>query len=467
MSASKTSPDTSPDTSPERVTVVGAGLAGSLLSILLAQKGYIVDVYERRSDMRKDDGGGGRSINLALSKRGVSALEVAGVSRDVLEFALPMRARMIHDLDGQTNRQPYHPNPQKYINSISRSGLNIVLLNAAEKYPNVHLQFGHKCKGMDLKSGTLFLENESNGHTIEVNNGPVFATDGAGSPLRDSLVAQVPGATESVDYLEYGYKELTLEALPDGNFAFAPEVLHIWPRGHFMLIALPNPDFTFTCTLFLPYEGEQSFAKLTNQASIEAFFQEFFGDLLPHKPDLVEEFLANPTGKLGTVRCKPWHYEDKLVLLGDAAHAVVPFYGQGMNASFEDCVVMNELMRDDNTAWAERFAKFSEQRIENANAIADLALYNFIEMRDYTADPVFALKRKAEVLLEEKFPEDFASKYSMVSFTNLPYRYAQLRGDLQDRILMEICGQISDLGTFDAATTLARIERESEGLAVH
>lgn len=444
------------------VTVIGAGLAGSLLSILLAQQGFRVNVYERRPDMRQGPVGGGRSINLALSKRGISALEVAGVSREVMAFALPMRGRMIHDLEGQRTYQPYHAKPQNYINSISRSGLNIALLNAAERYPNLRLHFGIACTGMDLKSGVLHLQETATGRHFTVGDVPVFGTDGAGSALRESLTAQHPDFRETIDKLDYGYKELTV--LPDaaGNFVFEPDALHIWPRGHFMLIALPNPDRTFTCTLFLPYEGPQAFSGLTDAAAVEAFFTEYFPDLLPHKPDLAEEFLHNPTGSLGTVRCAPWHFEDKLVLLGDAAHAVVPFYGQGMNASFEDCVVLNHLLRRHGTNWAALFEAFSAARIANANAIADLALYNFIEMRDYTADPVFALKRQAEVLLEDRYPDQFASKYSMVSFSNLPYTYAKSRGDLQDAILMDICRRLPTIEAFDAQTTLARIEREAE-----
>lgn len=445
----------------ERVTIVGAGLAGSLLSILLAQQGYDVQVYERRPDMRLGNAGGGRSINLALSVRGISALEVAGVSREVMAYALPMRGRMIHDPEGNQTFQTYHPDPSNHINSISRSGLNIALLNAAERYPNVKLHFGIRCHGMDLKSGTLQLEEEATGRRFEVQDAPVFGTDGAGSPLRESLVKQHPAVKETVDKLEYGYKELTLMPDAEGRFVFDHQSLHIWPRGHFMLIALPNPDKTFTCTLFLPHEGPQSFEKLKDAAAVNAFFAEYFADLVPHKPDQAEEFLHNPTGNLGTVRCNPWHYEGKLALLGDAAHAVVPFYGQGMNASFEDCVCLNQLMRTHGGDWAALFDAFTAARVANANAIADLALYNFVEMRDFTADPTFALKRKAEVLLEDGYPQRFASKYSMVSFSNLPYLYAKHRGDLQDRILMDVCRELPSIDAFDAETTLARIESEA------
>ena len=499
-----------------KVIVVGAGLAGSLLAIYLAKRGIQVDVFEARPDMRKGQTGGGRSINLALSDRGIAALREVGMDEYMLAEAVPMYGRMIHSVSGETKLLPYSGRTGEYINSVSRAGLNIALINEAEKYPDVRFFFEHRCVGLDIDKGTVAFDN---GRTAHGNT--VIATDGAGSAIRHAFQKSIPGFQISEAFLEHGYKELhippsdrgqpaRLERQPVDRSAFQlePNALHIWPRHQFMMIALPNFDGSFTCTLFLDNTGrnasvnerastreegtlpndrvsarlaEPSFDQLTDETSLLDFFNREFPDAVPLMPTLTEDFFLNPTGRLGTVRCWPWHFEDKVLLLGDSAHAMVPFYGQGMNCAFEDVRVLDQLLSEPPTGvpagaspsgvtmsaggqfpWQKIFEEYSRLRKPNTDAIQDMAEENFYEMRDATAEPVFQRKRKLETKLEQTYP-DYFSKYSMVTFReDLPYSVAKQKGNAQDKLLMDICENITstdELNLNDVMSEVRELDR--------
>lgn len=406
----------------KKAVIAGAGLVGALWSVMLAKRGYEVDVYERRSDFRQAGYIGGRSINLALSERGWKAVEIAGIRDKIEKVALPMPGRMMHGLDGSLTFQPYGEAGQA-IYSVSRGGLNIELVNIADEHENVRFHFNQACKGVDLESGAIRFEDTQTGARYTVESDLIFGTDGAFSAVRSSL-QRLPRFNYSQHYIEHGYKELSIPPKPDGSHRMHTNALHIWPRGQFMLIALPNLDGSFTCTLFLPFEGEESFENLTNERQVLAFFQKYFPDVIPLMPTLLEDFFENPTSALVTVRCSPWNYGSKILLLGDACHAIVPFFGQGMNAGFEDCTILDSLMDKYDEDWPAIIEEFNANRIEDANAIADLALANFIEMRDKVADPRFLLWKKIEKHLHERFPKEFQSVYSMVSFSHVPYSHA-------------------------------------------
>lgn len=422
----------------QKITIVGAGLAGSLLAIYLAKRGFQVNVYERRPDMRAEDIGGGRSINLALSTRGIYALRQVGLADNVLKAAIPMRGRMLHLPHGELTFQPYGKSENEVINSISRSGLNCTLMDAAERYENVQISFNERCLAMDFKSGEVKFYNERTGVEKTVSGDTVFACDGSGSAIRLEM-QKVGRFNLSQMYLEHGYKELTIPPGAGGGFQMEKNALHIWPRGTYMLIALPNRDGSFTCTLFFPYQGEYSFASLVTPKKVLDFFREQFPDAVPLIPGLQTDFFTNPTGDLVTIKSFPWHVEGKALLLGDAAHAIVPFYGQGMNCAFEDCTVLDECIEKFGADWETVYREYETTRKANTNAIADLALENFIEMRDRVADPKFLLKKKVELLLEQKYPGEFLSKYAMVTFHRLPYTEALEKGNLQEKILMKLC----------------------------
>lgn len=439
------------------ITLIGAGLAGSLLAILLAQKGLKVDVYEKRPDPRKQNLGGGRSINLALSARGIRALQKAGIGEEILQEAIPMRGRMLHNLGQDLQYVPYGKNDKEYINSISRSGLNARLITLADAYPEVSFYFNQECQAIDWENKQIQFADKS------VHFERIIGSDGAGSVLRKNL-SQVLDLQESTDFLSHGYKELSIPPNKAGGFQLEKEALHIWPRNTYMLIALPNLDGSFTCTLFLENEGNLSFASLANNPSaVQSFFEEQFPDALALMPNLAEEFAQNPVGLLGTVRCAPWHYQDQALLLGDAAHAIVPFYGQGMNASFEDCLVLIECLEELGNDWQQVFAEYEKRRKINADAIADLAIENFYEMREQVNDPTFLKKRQLEHLLENQYP-DYHSKYSLVTFNpEISYQEARLRGNQQNDILLKICEQNQKpVESYDLAEIYALIRQEVE-----
>lgn len=419
----------------EKVAVVGAGLVGTLWALVLGKQGYAVEVFERRPDMRSKGYAGGRSINLALSHRGWKALELAGVSDLVHERAIPMYGRMIHHVDGTTNYQPYGRKDQA-IYSVSRGGLNLALLEAASNVKNITFNFQSACTGVDLDTCALQVA-DTTGQLQKKEFDLIFGTDGAYSPVRYSL-QHSPRFNYNQHYLEHGYKELTIPAGENGNFLLEKNALHIWPRRHFMLIALPNSDGSFTCTLFLPFEGRESFEQLQTASEVEHFFKTYFSDAVPLMPSYLEDFFENPTSTLVTLSCSPWQYQQKVMLLGDAAHAIVPFFGQGMNAGFEDCTILNEMLQLEGGNWATTFQRFNAERIKDGNAIAELAMRNFIEMRDLVADPEFLLKKKIAAHFHEKYPDDFLPVYSMVSFSHIPYHIALQEYDAQDQILTKM-----------------------------
>ena len=417
----------------KKITVVGGGLAGSLISVYLAKRGFQVNLFEYRQDMRKADISAGKSINLALSTRGLRALELVGLKGAILANALPMKGRMMHSENGSLDYQPYGRDGQ-YINSVSRGGLNRQLLELADENPNVNIYFEHKCLDVDLDSGTTTFET-SDGKVVDIKADYVIGADGAFSAVRNKMM-RAGRFNYSQSYLEHGYKELTIAPTHDGEFALQSDCLHIWPRGEYMLIALPNPDRTFTCTLFYPFEGENSFSSMQNEEDVLTFFDKHFPDAVPVMPNLVNDFFDNPTGSLVTVRCYPW-VRGKAALIGDACHAVVPFYGQGMNCAFEDCVVLDECL-EKFADWEVALDEYQKSRKTNADAIADLAIQNFVEMRDKVGDSEFLNYKEIEHRLCELYPDQFKSQYEMVTFTNLPYREALEHGSENTRFVQEI-----------------------------
>ncbi|MCB0612145.1 MAG: FAD-dependent monooxygenase [Phaeodactylibacter sp.] len=417
--------------------IVGAGLVGSLWAVLLAKRGYAVDVYELREDPRQAGFIGGRSINLAMSTRGWRALQKAGIENKIREVAIPMRGRMMHSEAGELTFQPYGKEGQA-IYSVSRGGLNIELIQIADQYKGLRFHFAQKCLGVDLRANTVHFEHTGTGERRSVQAPLIFGTDGAFSAVRRSMM-KLPRFNYSQQYLEYGYKELHIPPLPDGSHAIDENALHIWPRGQFMMIALPNIDGSFTGTLFLPFEGEaNSFQQLQTDEQILDFFRQHFSDSIPLIPGLLEDFRHNPTAGLATIRCLPWCYEDKVLLIGDASHAIVPFYGQGMNSGFEDCSILDELMETHQDNWSHIIKAFNQDRPKDANAVADLALRNFVEMRDRVADPRFLLRKEIEAHLNEKYPEDFLPLYSQVTFSHIPYSHALAEGLAQDGLFDRI-----------------------------
>src|SRR5437588_1026303 len=415
--------------------LIGSGLAGGLLAAYLGRRGYEVDLYERRSDPREGNMVGGRSINLALSTRGIHALERIGIADEVLTHAIPMRGRMIHEKSGGLHFAPYDVDPNKYINSIGRAALNTTVIEAAQRYSNVRVHFNHKCTDVDLDSATANLLNSSTSQQLNASGDAVIGVDGAFSIVRQSMQLKTDNFQYNESYLAHGYKELTIPPAPNGSWRMEKNALHIWPRKSFMMIALPNPDGSFTCTLFWEFEGPRSFATTKTADDVRRFFDEEFPDAVSLMPTLVEDFKCNPTGSLVTIRCAPWYYRDKVTLIGDAAHAVVPFYGQGMNAAFEDCVVLDECLEKFADDRERAFAEYFKRRKENADALADLAIGNFIEMRDKTASKTFRAKKKLDHLLEAALPGTYLPLYTMVTFTRIPYAAAARRARIQDTII--------------------------------
>src|SRR5437588_8999070 len=415
--------------------LIGSGLAGGLLAAYLGRRGYEVDLYERRSDPREGNMVGGRSINLALSTRGIHALEQIGIADEVLKHAIPMRGRMIHEKSGALHFAPYDVDPNKHINSIGRAALNTTVIEAAQRYPNVRVHFNHKCSDVDIDSATAHLLNFSTSQQLNASGDAVIGVDGAFSAVRQSMQLKIDNFQYDESYLAHGYKELTIPPGPNGEWRMQKEALHIWPRKSFMMIALPNPDGSFTCTLFWEFEGPRSFATTKTDADVLRFFDEEFPDAFPLMPTLFEDFRQNPTGSLVTIRCAPWFYRDKVCLLGDAAHAVVPFYGQGMNAAFEDCVVLDECLEKFPESRERAFAEYFSRRKENADALADLAIGNFIEMRDKTASRAFRAKKKLDHALEAALPGIYLPLYTMVTFTRIPYAKAAKRARVQDLLV--------------------------------
>ncbi len=448
-----------------RLVIAGAGLAGSLLAVLCARRGLAPLVVEARPDPRRAQPGGGRSINLALAARGLAALEYAGLRERIEPLLVPMSGRRVHEPGDATGRfMRYGQRPDEVIHSVSRDALNRALLDAAEATPGVKLRFATRCTDVAPADGTLILE-DGDGHRHAQPATLVIACDGAGSAVRQALQARgLLDARE--DWLAHDYKELALPPAPDGSHQLDPNALHIWPRGGFMLIALPNTDATFTCTLFLARDAAPGFAQLRDAASVDAFFAREFADVHARIPDLAAQFLANPQGRLGTLYCRPWVHGGRVALLGDAAHAIVPFHGQGMNCAFEDCVALDRLLGAHGDDTAAALAAYEAERKPNADAIARMALENYVEMRDGVRDPRFELQRELAFELERRHPARFVPRYSMVMFRpDIPYVTALERGERQQELLAEFTGDAQTLADVDHARADAAVRARLAPLA--
>jgi len=417
--------------------LIGAGLTGPLLATYLAQQGYSVEIFERRPDMRKESISAGRSINLALSARGNHALKEVGLYDKIKPNTIPMKGRMIHDLNGNTHLQPYGQKENEVIFSVSRAQLNMDLMTLAEETGKVTIRFNHQLLSADLEQNKLLFQLSNSLEEIELPFNRVIGCDGSASILRKSIVEKA-----NIQYVKkplgHGYKELTIPPLKSGKFRIEPNALHIWPRGNHMLIALPNNDCSFTCTLFFPMTGATSFETVKTEKDILDLFQSQFHDAIKLIPNLVEDFQKNSTGDLASVYCKPWHLGDKALLIGDAAHAVVPFFGQGMNASFQDCSTLAKLMGQNKNDWKTIFNTFSSVQVENGHAIADMAIENYLEMRDHVNDTEYKKRRNVELKLERMFPGQFIPRYSMVSFHQIPYAEVYQRGGKQSKIIRDV-----------------------------
>lgn len=422
----------------KNINIVGAGLVGSLLSIYLAKRGHKINIYERRPDMRKANISAGKSINLALSDRGWRGLEGVGIADDIKKIAIPMYGRFIHNKNGTTAFFPYGKKDQA-IYSVSRADINMKLMDLAEQQPGVKIHFNERCVNIDRANLTAHFEHNETKKATTTTSDLLFGADGAFAASRLNMQLSSDRFEYNQHYIEAGYKELIIPPGKNGEFLLEKNALHIWPRGSFMMIALPNPDGNFTCTLFLPFEGEKSFANLKTKEAVKKFFDEEFPSAVPLMPTLLEDFMNNPVSSLVTVKCFPWTFDNKIGLIGDAAHAIVPFYGQGMNCGFEDCVVLDELMSKHNENWENILNEYQLLRKPDSDAIADLAIANFVEMRDKTADPVFLLQKKIEARFSEKHPDKWIPLYTMVTFSpKIRYSKALQEGNKQQSIMDKI-----------------------------
>jgi kynurenine 3-monooxygenase len=429
------------------ITLIGAGLNGPLLALGLVKRGFNVQILEKRPDMRRTAMSAGRSINLALSTRGIHALKQAGLWNTMQNIIVPMKGRMMHSVASELTFQPYGKDESEVINSISRAELNIALMNAAEER-GVKISFAQRCTGTNFKTGSIAVRDERSGVVRALEADIVIGCDGSASAIRNEML-KLSRFNFLQEYLDYGYKELTIRAGPGGKHLLETNALHIWPRGNYMLIGLPNVDGSFACILFLPFEGADSFERLSTHSEIEQFFRSRFPDVVSLLPNLSESFFANPTGAMVTIKCSPWHVHDRALLLGDAAHAIVPFFGQGINCGFEDCTVLLDLLDRWGADWERVFREFEQARKANTDAIADLAVENFVEMRDRVADPRFLFRKKVELALEAKYPQLFVPKYAMVTFHRIPYATALKRGKVQDEMLAELSDGIERMEDLD------------------
>jgi kynurenine 3-monooxygenase len=423
------------------VIITGAGLCGTLLALKLADRGHKITLVEKRGDLRSEEVAAGRSINLALSDRGLAALDMVGLRQKALDISIPMYGRLVHP-KGQatTNLQPYSGRAHEYIQSISRPGLNALLLDEASKHPSIEIKFHHGVQVADVEKAFVKGFDFYTKENFEIQGDVLIGTDGAGSDVRAGFM-RIGGNIRfnySQSWLDHGYKELEIPAGPNGEWQIEKNALHIWPRQSFMLIALPNLNGSFTVTLFLAFDGTPGFNQLNSPAVIKEFFETQFPDLIPLMPDFVKDFQHHPTGSLGTVKCSPW-YTDKSLLMGDAAHALVPFYGQGMNCAMEDVRKLDHFLELHGDQWVQAFQAYQQDRKKDTDAIADLAVENYYEMRDHVDNPNFMAKRKIEMQLEKKYP-GYASKYNLVTFCeDTPYSVAYDKGHAQDAWLLEYC----------------------------
>jgi kynurenine 3-monooxygenase len=418
----------------ENISIIGGGLVGSLLSLYMARRGHQVQVFERRPDIRKMKVVQGKSINLAMSERGWNALKAVGIQDEIEKVALPMYGRLMHAVNGDLTYQPYGKEGEA-IYSVSRGLLNQTLLHCADKYENVTLHFDHKCEDINLEQKSVAFDY--NGRKAEYTYDRILGTDGAYSAVR-SRMTRLERFDYSQTYLTHGYKELEIPPMPDGSHRMRKDCLHIWPRGEFMMIALPNPDGSFTCTLFMAFEGPIAFENIKTNEDIHQFFDTHFPDAKALMPELIDDFNNHPTSSLMMVKAWPWHHQDQVALVGDAAHAIVPFYGQGMNCGFEDCFELDQLLNQYQDDWKKVLPLYSAQRKPNGDAVLELALRNYIEMRDKTADTRFLLQKKIEGWFSQLHPDKWIPLYSQVSFTNIPYSQALKNGEKQDVIMSQV-----------------------------
>ncbi|RLA23897.1 MAG: FAD-dependent monooxygenase [Gammaproteobacteria bacterium] len=441
------------------VNIIGAGLCGSLLSIILARRGIKVTVLERQADPRTMQAAAGRSINLVLSARGNRALQYAGIFEHIEPLLVPMKARLIHHEDGTTELQSYGQREGEQIYSVSRAELNRILIQTAENDYNVRVRFQQEAVSYYPEEAVLRIRDHEKSADYDVKAGPIIGADGAGSVIRRAFTdAATIGPGETL--LEHSYKELSIPSNADGSFQLEQDVLHIWPRGGFMLIALPNPGGDFTLTLFMPSSGKNSFAEIDSDDKVAEFFDRNFADVVPLIDNLIDNYSQNPVGILGTVRCKHWHDGDKMLLIGDAAHAVVPFHGQGMNLAFEDCVVLDQVLENPDADWMTVFEVYEAEQLANANAIADMALENYVEMRDTVRNPKHMLRKQLSFELERRLPNRFIPRYSMVMFHDeIPYAIAQERGAVQQKLLEELTDGVESIEQIDLDSAAAEVEK--------
>jgi kynurenine 3-monooxygenase len=452
---------------PHHILIAGSGLVGSLLALMLGRRGYRVTVIEKRPDMRRVGVKGGRSINLALAERGLHGLRQAGLVDLVETLLIPMKGRMLHGLDGNLSFMPYGQRPHEVIWSVSRGDLNMRMITAAEAHEDVDFLFEQSIESVDLTNNIVTVHDEICGKRSTFEFELLIGSDGVASQVRPALMAKTGGRC-TIDMLDHDYKELNIPGGPGGQWQMEREALHIWPRGGYMLIALPNTDGSFTVTLFLASRGNPSFELIDEPEELSAFFREQFNDVDELIPDLQAEYFGNPTGKLGTVRCDRWVLENRCLLLGDAAHGIVPFQGQGMNAGFEDCSELCRLLDKYGDDWSQALKEFETIRIPNANAIADMALENYVTMRDSVNDPRFVLKRAIGFELERMSPDRFIPKYSMIMFHRIPYAVVYARGLIQEEILEKIAdtSPAGDATRFDRQLASRLIRERLEPLVL-
>jgi kynurenine 3-monooxygenase len=445
----------------KNVVIVGAGLVGSLWAVYLSKAGYKVTIYERRSDIRKAEISAGKSINLALSVRGWTALDAVGVGDEIRKIAIPMHGRVMHDLEGNLTYQPYGKEGEA-IYSVSRGKVNAAMMDIAEKYGKATIHYNHECQNVDLTNGIAFLKNSLTGEKIEVKADLIFAVDGAFSAVRFNSMQKLNRFNYSQNYIADGYRELLLPANEDGSYKLDKNALHIWPRGRFMMIALANEDGSFTCTLFMPHEGDKfAFDKLNSPEAVNTFFKTVFPDFYEMVPNVAEAWENHPLSNLAIIRCSPWT-NGKVALMGDAAHATVPFYGQGMNAGFEDCTVLSNLMKKHNENWEAIFEEYSRERKPDGDALQDLSLDNYYVMRDYVSEPEFLLRKKIEAKFSELYPKSWLPLYSQVTFSNIRYSVAYQQGKKQSDI-MDIIMQIPNIeNVWDSETVMNEMKVLSE-----
>lgn len=445
----------------KKIVIVGAGLVGSLLGVMLGKRGYEIDLYERRSDDRNKDSHSGRSINLALSSRGIKALTEAGLYEKVKPLLITMRGRMLHQEDGDVEFSPYGQREHEVIYSVPRGELNKLMVNEAVVAPPVNVVFDQKCLAVDFENRTVRFENTFNGAIRDVEYDLIIGTDGAGSRVRRDMMEATRGFSTS-EFLDHDYKELEIPAAKGGSYRIEKEALHIWPRGGFMLIALPNLDGSFTVTLFLNKTGEPSFESLKDRDDVQGFFEEHFPTAIPLMPELADDFFANPTGILGTVRCEPWFFSDSGLILGDASHAIVPFHGQGMNSGFEDCSELIKLLDQFDDDWSQTLPEFSRIRKPNADAIANMAIDNHGIMQSGVIDPKYHLKKELGFELESRFPDRYVPRYSLVMFHEVPYAEAERQGILQFEMLDRLVANAETLDDVDFEFAKQLIEENFE-----